>query len=144
MEKDYDLLFASKKRPGAKQQIKRGVLRTVIGYGHSIIASIVLGIFVWDFQGGFKIFSKQFVQEVFPRLTVERWGFDMEVIFLAKKLGYKTIELPVVWGHVKNGSKVKLLRDTVRSLREMNKIRLNWLKKEYLTPAPILYISLPS
>lgn len=131
MKKGYDLLFASKKMPGAKQTIKRGLIRTIIGYGHSIVASLFLGVFVWDFQGGFKIFSKAFIEEVFPLLTVSRWGLDMEVIFLGKKLGYKTAELPASWGHIENGSKVKLVRDILRSLREMKQIRQNWFKGEY-------------
>ena len=144
MEKNYDLLFASKKKPGAKQTINRGWLRNIVGYGHSIIASLILGVFAWDFQGGFKLFSKRFVQEVFPLLTVERWGFDMEVIFLARKLGYPMSELAVVWGHIENGSKVKLLRDILRSLKEMRQIKRSWLKKEYTAIDPIPYISFTS
>jgi dolichyl-phosphate beta-glucosyltransferase len=126
IEKDYDLMFGSKKKPGAKQIVKRGKLRTLVGYGHSVIASMVLGVWVWDFQGGFKIFSRRLVEEIFPQMTVDRWGFDMEIIYLAEKLKYKTVELPVIWGHVDNGSKVKLVRDILRSLKDMFQIRKNW------------------
>ena len=136
LEKDYDLLIGSKKKPGARAKIERSFLRNIIGFGHTVIASLILGVFVWDFQGGFKIFSKKLVEEVFPLLTIDRWGFDMEIIFLAKKLGYKTIELPVVWSHIENGSKVKLARDILRALKEMVKIKINWFKGTYL-PSPI-------
>lgn len=129
----YDLIFGSKKKPGAKETIKRGLIRKIVGFGHSIAALMILGTFAWDYQGGFKIFSQKFVNEVFPLLSVDRWGFDMEVIFLAKKLGYKTREIPVVWGHIENDSKVKLLRDIYRALKEMFQIRLNWFQGKYTT-----------
>lgn len=130
MNQGYDLLYGSKKIPGAFEYIKRSLLRRVVGYGHSVIASLVLGVFAWDYQGGFKLFSQKFVQEIFPLLTIDRWGFDMEVIFAAKKFGYKTIELPIHWGHIESDSKVKLIRDIYRSLTEMVAIRINWFEKK--------------
>ncbi len=143
MKSGYDLLFGSKKKPGAKQLVKRSLLRNIVGYGHSLVASLVLGVFVWDYQGGFKIFSSSFAREVFPYLTVDRWGFDMEVVFLAKKFAFKTIELPVFWGHIEKDSKVKLIRDILRSLREMRTIKANWSREKY-SIFPIPYISLSS
>lgn len=131
IKKDYDVIIASKKIKGAKEIIKRSLLRKIVGYGHSLVAGLILGVFVWDFQGGFKLFSQRFVENVFPYLQINRWGFDMEVIFLAKKLNYKLKELPVRWGHVENGSKVKLLQDIFRSLEEMIRIKLRWLEGKY-------------
>lgn len=132
LKKGYDLLFGSKKKPGAKEIVKRKMTRRIVGYSHSFIASMILGVFAWDFQGGFKLFSRRFIDECFHEMKIDRWGFDMEVIFLAKKKGYKTVELPVTWGHVENGSKVKLLRDIVRALREMSLIRYYWIKGNYI------------
>jgi len=123
----YDLLFGSKKMPGAQAIIPRSTIRKIVGYGHTVIASLLLGVFAWDYQGGFKMFSRKLVREVFPLLSIDRWGFDMEVIFLSKKLGYSTVEVPILWSHVESGSKVKLLRDIGRSLREMSVIKYNWI-----------------
>lgn len=131
IKQDYDLLYGSKKIPGARELIKRSLIRKIVGYGHSLLASLVLGVFSWDYQGGFKLFSKRFVREVFPLLAVNRWGFDMEVIFLAKKLGYKTCELPITWGHIESGSKVSLIRDIGRSIYEMLRIKKIWMKGIY-------------
>lgn len=131
MKKGYDVIIGSKKMNGAKEIIKRSLIRKIIGYGHSLIAGLILGVFVWDFQGGFKLFSRCFVKNIFPYLQIDRWGFDMEVIFLAKKLNYKLKELPVCWGHVENGSKVRLFRDIIRSLLEMLKIKIYWLGERY-------------
>lgn len=128
---DNDLMFGSKKKWGAKAVIPRSFLRKIVGYGHSLIASTVLGVFAWDFQGGFKLFSRRLIREVFPLLTIDRWGFDMEVIYLSKKLGYSTREIPVVWAHEENGSKVKLLRDILRSLADMFIIKYLWVMGKY-------------
>ncbi|NTU46426.1 glycosyltransferase [Candidatus Roizmanbacteria bacterium] len=123
---NVDLIFGSKKMPGAKECIPRTLLRKIVGYGHSLVASVVFGMFIWDFQGGFKLFSRKFIQELFPLLKIDRWGFDMEVIFLAKKYKFSHQEIPVTWSHVENGSKVKLLRDSLRSLQEMARITYGW------------------
>ena len=133
IRENYDLIFGSKKKPGSQALIPRSFIRKIVGYSHSFIASLVLGVFAWDYQGGFKIFSKKLIREVFPQLTVDRWGFDMEVIFLAKKLGFTNFEIPVVWSHQELGSKVKLLRDIMRSVKEMISIRHNWTFRNYST-----------
>jgi dolichyl-phosphate beta-glucosyltransferase len=131
MEDGYDVISGSKKMPKSIAKLPRGFVRNIIGYGHSLIASILLGVFYWDFQGGFKIFSKKYIKEVFPMLRIDRWGFDMEVLFLAKKMGFKTKELPIVWSHVDKDSKVKLARDIVKSLKDMFEIQVNWLTGKY-------------
>lgn len=131
IKKDYDVIIGSKKIKGAKEIIKRSFIRKIVGYGHSVIAYAVLGIFVWDFQGGFKLFSRRYVEKIFPYLQIDRWGFDMEVIFLAKRLNYKIKELPVRWGHIENNSKVVLIRDIIRSLEEMAKIKYHWIEGKY-------------
>ena len=131
MKKDYDVIIGSKKIRGAKEIIKRSFIRKIVVFSHSYVAYLVLGIFVWDFQGGFKLFSKRYVDKIFPYLQIDRWGFDMEVIFLAKKLNYKFKELPVRWGHIENNSKVVLFRDIVRSFDEMIKIKYHWIEGKY-------------
>ncbi len=144
INKNFDVIIGSKKIKGAKEIIKRSLLRKIIGYIHSFVAYFILGVFVWDFQGGFKLFSKKFVENVFPYLEIDRWGFDMEVIFLAKKLDYKLKELPIKWAHIEKDSKVKLLRDILRSIDEMVKIKINWLKGKYqrsISPRFVLKLS---
>lgn len=131
MKDGYDVIAGSKKMPGAVAKIPRGIVRSIVGLGHSLIASILLGVFHWDFQGGFKIFSKRYVKEVFPILRINRWGFDMEVLFLANKLRFKTKEIPVIWSHVDRDSKVKLIRDILKSLIDMFRIQFNWFSGKY-------------
>jgi len=132
IRQNYDLIIGSKKKPGSIARIPRGFIRNFVGYGHSLIASLLLGVYIWDFQGGFKLFSKKFIKNVFPSLKQSRWGLDMEVIYLANKLGYRIREIPVVWSHQDKESKVKLLRDIFRSLKDMIEIRFNLQKPKSL------------
>ena len=131
MKKDYDVIIGSKKIEGSKEIIKRSLIRKIVGYCHSFVTYLVLGVFVWDFQGGFKIFSRRYVDRIFPHLKIDRWGFDMETIFLAKKLNYRLKELPVRWAHFEENSKVMLFRDIFRSIEEMIKIKYHWLEGKY-------------
>lgn len=124
MKKRIDVLAGSKKKPGAAALPDRVLLRKIVGYGHTALASLVLGVFYWDFQGGFKLFSKRYVDEVLHKLTMERWGLDMEVLFLAKRLKFSTVELPVAWASIEQGTTVKLGRDIVRSLQDMVQMRI--------------------
>lgn len=138
MKKGVDVLAGSKKKPGAIAVPDRVWIRKIVGYGHSVLASLVLGVVYWDFQGGFKIFSREFLEDALPKLTMERWGLDMEVLFLAKRLKFSTVELPVVWASIEQGTTVKLGRDIMRSLQDMTRIRVKHevaLAIEYMSSA---------
>lgn len=126
MKAEYDVIFGSKKAPGAQAKPKRALIRQIIGYGHSFLAVPLLGIFAWDFQGGFKMFSRKFIDQVLPMANQERWGFDMESIFLGKKLGYKVSEVPVFWSYKDRETRVQILRDIRRAIFDMVKIRTRW------------------
>ena len=128
IKNEYEVIIGSKKKPGAVAIPQRPLTRQIVGYFHTVFASLVLGVFVWDFQGGLKIFSKRFVQNVVPLCKQERWGFDMEVVFLSTKLGYSLYELPAKWKAIEEGTTVKLFRDSRRALFDMLEIRKNWPK----------------
>lgn len=132
MKKGTDLIAGSKKIRGTVCTHKRSLLREIVGFGHSAIFSAVLGIWMFDFQGGFKIFSKRVVENVFPKLRMERWGMDAEVIFLADKMGYSIKELPIHWGHVGQGTKVDLVRDIYRGIKDVLTIRANYQTAKYM------------
>lgn len=78
---------------------------------------------IYDTQRGFKLFREDAVSKIFPKLTITRWGFDIEVLALARKFGYKIKEIPVDWKNDPN-SKVGL-RAYFQVLLETVKIRWN-------------------
>jgi len=132
MKKGTDIIAGSKKIPRTICTTKRSKTREIIGWGHSAIFSLVLGMWMYDFQGGFKIFSKRVTDNVFPKLRMERWGMDAEVIYVSSKMGYSIKELPITWGHVGQGSKVDLVRDIYRGIKDVLTIRSNYFKGKYM------------
>jgi dolichyl-phosphate beta-glucosyltransferase len=86
-----------------------------------IVRSLLLGGFK-DTQCGFKLFTKNAARELFSRQTLDGFAFDVEVLLLAKELGYTIREVPVVWYHAPN-SKVSPVTDSSRMFRDLVKLR---------------------
>ncbi|MBX3095771.1 MAG: glycosyltransferase family 2 protein [Fimbriimonadaceae bacterium] len=76
-----------------------------------------------DTQCGFKLFRHDACQEVFRRVKVDGFGFDFEALMIAHDLGLKIAEVPIRWQH-KDGSKVSLVRDGIRMLRDLVRLRM--------------------
>ena len=76
-----------------------------------------------DTQCGFKLYRQDVARDIFSRSTIDGFGFDFEVLMIARDLGYNIAEVPIRWQH-KEGSKVNLLRDGVRMLRELMLLRM--------------------
>ena len=84
---------------------------------------------IHDTQRGFKLFTSEATEKIFPKLTIEKWGFDIEVLALAKKFGYKIKEVPVDW---KNASESRVgLKAYSQVFTETVKIRLNLMTNKY-------------
>ena len=100
---------------------------------------LVLGLKFADTQCGFKAFKREAAQAIFPRQRIYRWGFDPEILFLAKKFCLKTREVPVEWAH-DDRSKMTYFRDGMTMVGEILKIRWNDIAGRYnqapSTPAP--------
>ena len=98
-QKGYDVVIGSLTEPGSKivsggeEPIWRGILGEV---GNKWIQGFA-GWGVSETQRGFKMLTAKAVKEIFPRLTVFGWGFDVEVLAIAKLKGYKIKEVPVTW-----------------------------------------------
>jgi len=105
------------------------VWRRVFGKMGNLFIQIMAVPGIRDTQRGFKLFTAEAAEKIFPRLTIERWGFDVEVLALARKFGYKIKEVPVDWenapeSHVGLKAYFQVLMETV-------KIRWNFITKKY-------------
>lgn len=126
----YDAVIGSIAVYGAK--IASGsepLWRRIAGKAGNLFIQVLAVPGIHDTQRGFKLFTAKVVTDVFPRLTIDRWGFDIEVLALARKSGYKIKELPVDWRNDPN-SKVGL-RAYFQVLSETVRIRWNLLTGEY-------------
>ncbi len=116
------------------QTRKQPVYRQLYGRLYNLALRLVLGLNFKDTQCGFKAFSRRAANAIFPLQKVERWGFDPELLYLAQKLGFKTVEVPVAWAH-RDGTRLSPLRDGLQMVGEMFRIRWNsWSGKYAVIP----------
>jgi dolichyl-phosphate beta-glucosyltransferase len=89
-----------------------------------------MGLHFADTQCGFKAFTRAAAQTVFQLQTIERWGFDPEILFIALKRGYRVVEVPVSWAHDER-TRMSYLKDGMKMLEEIAIIRWNALRGRY-------------
>jgi glycosyltransferase involved in cell wall biosynthesis len=109
--------------------------RQLFGRCFNLALRIVLGLKFRDTQCGFKAFKREAADVIFPRQQIERWGFDPELLFLARKFHLRTVEVPVEWAHDER-SKINPLRDGMKMGVEVLNVRWNDIKGLYKQPAP--------
>lgn len=136
IEEGYDVVIGSRSgRKGAP------MIRKAMAYGFSFLRLIVLRLPFKDTQCGFKIFKKDAAEMIFKRMKIFNEknqtsgasvsaGFDLEILYIARKLGLKIAEVPVIWRH-QEGTKVNPIRDSLEGFRDLVKVRLNALQGRY-------------
>ena len=135
-------LFAAAARDQADVAIgSRALDRSLIGTHQSpfrefggrffnLMVQLGTGLRLWDTQCGFKLFRREAAQAVFQRLQLQRFGFDVEALFIARRLGFRIVEEPVRWNHV-DGTKVSMLRDSIDMFGDIVRVRMNSWKGLY-------------
>jgi glycosyltransferase involved in cell wall biosynthesis len=116
-------------RPELQTQ-RQPLLRQFYGRMFNLALRSILGLNFKDTQCGFKAFTRQAAQAIFPLQKIERWGFDPEVLYLARKLSFSIEEVPVLWSH-REGTRINPLRDGIRMFGEVLKIRWNAIRGKY-------------
>lgn len=123
-EKGYDIFVGSRVLKGKGQVLKVRWHRKLIGSIFSFFVGRFLFKQIQDTQCGFKVFRSETVRPLFSRSYLRGFGFDIEILYLARKMGYRVKEGPVSWRHV-SGSKVNLLTDSLRMFLNILQVR-NW------------------
>ena len=88
----------------------------------NLIVRLATGLPFWDTQCGFKAFQLDVFRPILEQAKTDGFGFDVELLYLARKAGLRMREIPVRWNHYE-GSKVNVLRDSVRMMREVAALR---------------------
>jgi len=130
LKKNYDIVIGSIEIKGAKIEEQAAWYRRWLGRISKYIIRIIAGLWeVHDTQRGFKVFTEKATEQIFPKQRINRWGFDIEILVLAKKLGFKIKELPVDW-HNPGESKVNL-KSYLQTFWELFKIKYNLITNKY-------------
>jgi glycosyltransferase involved in cell wall biosynthesis len=131
-----DIAIGSRWLRAESQTQRQPLHRQLFGRIYNLILRLTLGLQFADTQCGFKAFKQPAVQAIFPLQKIERWGFDPEILFLARKLHFKVKEVSVAWGH-SGGTRINPLIDGSRMVLEMLRIRWYDLSGKYdSNPAP--------
>jgi dolichyl-phosphate beta-glucosyltransferase len=125
-----DIAIGSRWLKTELQTRRQPMHRQLFGRIFNLLLRIVLGLKYKDTQCGFKAFSRKSADVLFPLQQIERWGFDPELLFLARRFGLKVAEVPVVWAH-REGTRLSPLRDGIRMFGEMLRIRWNAWSGKY-------------
>ncbi len=138
LNKGVDVAFGSRWLRAELQTQRQSLHRQLFGRIFNLALRIFLGLPYRDTQCGFKAFTRRAADAIFPLQRIERWGFDPELLFLARKFGMKIEEVPVHWAHAE-GTRINPLRDGTRMFVEMLRIRWYSLTGKYdaAPPSPI-------
>jgi len=125
-----DIAIGSRWLESSRQTHRQPLYRQFFGRCFNAVTRGVMGLHFADTQCGFKAFTRAAAQTVFQLQTIERWGFDPEILFIALKRGFRIVEVPVSWGHDKR-TRMSYLRDGAQMLQEIASIRWNSLRGRY-------------
>jgi dolichyl-phosphate beta-glucosyltransferase len=109
---------------------RQSLHRQLFGRIFNGLNRLILGLQFKDTQCGFKAFTRKAAQTILPLQQIERWGFDPEILFLARKFGFRVDEIAVRWAHV-GGTRINPLMDGARMFQEMVRIRWNDMTGKY-------------
>lgn len=118
---DTPIAIASREAPGAVRY-DEPAHRHWVGRGFNLLVRLLAVPGLHDTQCGFKCFRADAAEELFRLQVLDGWTFDVEVLFLARRMGYRVAEIPIPWYYVP-GSRVRLLRDSIAMLTDLLRIR---------------------
>lgn len=118
-----DLAIGSRALNSKETKVIAQAHRKLLGRIYNGFVNLVILPGIKDTQCGFKLFKREVAFNIFNKQKSEKFSFDVELLFLAKKAGYKIVELPVNWHNVP-GSKVNLLRDSILMAKDIIIFRL--------------------
>jgi len=128
-----DIAIGSRWLRAELQTERQPLYRQLFGRIFNFLLRLILGLHFKDTQCGFKAFKREARQRIFPLQRIERWGFDPEILFLGRRMGFKTIEVPVKWAH-SEGTRLHPFRDGFRMFVDVMQIRWNALTGVYNHP----------
>jgi dolichyl-phosphate beta-glucosyltransferase len=126
---EVDIAIGSRALDRSLVGVHQSVAREVAGRVFNLLMRALTGMPFHDTQCGFKAFRAEAAREVFGRVLIERFGFDVEALYVARKFGYSIREVPVIWNNVE-GSTVGLLSG-INGYADVLRVRFNDIRGRY-------------
>lgn len=118
----HDIAIGSRDVPGSRLERHQSLPRELAGKTFNRAVRLIAVPGIHDTQCGFKLFTRESAADIFGRCLIDNFSFDVEALYLARKLGYSIAEVPIRWAH-QEGSTVKPLRDGYRMVKTLFRIR---------------------
>ncbi|MCY3637534.1 MAG: glycosyltransferase [Chloroflexi bacterium] len=129
MESGYDIVIGSRQIAGANRY-GESLFRHMLGRTYNKMVQVIAVRGIDDTQCGFKCFSAAAAETLFPLQHVKGWGFDVELLFLARRLGMRVLEIPIEWRHDAD-SRLNPASAGLNMLRDVLAVRWNSLRGKY-------------
>ena len=128
----YEIAIASREAKGA---VRYGepLYRHLVGRVFNLLVRFLTLPELNDTQCGFKCFTAQAAETLFPKMTITGWTFDVEILAIARQMGYRIIEVPIPWYYHEH-SKIHVVRDSVKMAMDLLVIRGNVRRGVYVRP----------
>lgn len=128
-----DLAIGSRALPSSAVQVRARAYRRLMGRTFHAMVSLLAVSGVHDTQCGFKLFRSGVAHDLFSRMRMDGFSFDVEVLLMARRRGYRIAEIPVNWTH-QPGSRVNLVTDSLRMAADLFAIRGRLVRGDYEVP----------
>lgn len=125
-----DIIIGTRAKKESQVEVRQSFLRESLGELFTLMTNLILWVRVSDFTCGFKMFRAEAAKKIFNKQLVNRWAFDAESLFLARKYQFSIKEIPVLWRH-REGSKVRFPKDLIESFISLLQIRIYDLLGKY-------------
>jgi dolichyl-phosphate beta-glucosyltransferase len=129
-ERDLDVVIGSRALPNSDVQVRQGWLRKTMGRIFNTIIRVATGLPYRDTQCGFKLMDRDRVRPLFDKMVVNRFAFDVELLFLCARFGLSVADVPVTWRNA-TGSKVSMLRDPLNMIADVLRVRWRFRRGLY-------------
>jgi dolichyl-phosphate beta-glucosyltransferase len=133
MEAGADIAIGSRPLRDSSLEVRQPFYRELLGRLFNKVVQTIGISGIDDTQCGFKMFRRDVAQDIFKRCKVEGFGFDFESLMIARDLNYRVDEVPIRWRH-QEGSKVSVVRDGIRMLIDLVKLRLKGKRRRLEPP----------
>lgn len=126
---EVEIAIASREVPGA---VRYGepTYRHLIGRAFNTLVRVLAIPGIQDTQCGFKCFRSDLAEDLFQHQRIEGWTFDVEVLYIALRRGYRIVEVPIPW-YYNEGSRVRMIRDSIAMFTDLFRIRYNDWRGRY-------------
>lgn len=129
-EEGADIVIGSRDMEETNIKKHQPKWKELLGDFGNILIQVTLGLWgMKDTQCGFKAFTDKATEDIIPRTTVDRWGIDFEILIIGRKLGYKIVEVPVVW--IDSGDSLVGISGYFSTLKDLFNARWNLMTGKY-------------